>query len=365
MMVTLSSCSGDKGKVEKLVEELATAVRDGDKAAISKLYPEAAIADSLAFSFNADSMSVENQEKEDSYCVKVGNSVELFVGKDEAGGQFVVKDSRGIIAYPSPKYNFAVKTGWLDPKLTDVENARRLADKEFVNYLAEKMAGDIRQKVYAKAISEVHMAIHGATYEIDVRNDNDFDLPGDAYVVTATLWGFDFDTYQQVKTNTKKEFSGNTVPSHGNCRYKIPGDIDFEYEEWKAEVNINMTPEQMLYQFMKPTGKEYADYLEVSKTRKGLSLNLTGSIATANDAEFTLNGITGEGQVTFTSGGARQERKLKFDSYDKASGRLVIKEYFSNGTYIGDFDGTWKNGTYVGIMTNKNTNAKVNFSLKE
>ena len=368
LMVSLSSCIGgfwSKRKVKKLVENFATAVSEKDKATIAQLYPDAANAESLALTYNDDSISVETQEQEDAFCVKVGNSVELFVEKDVASGEFVIKDSRGVFTYPSQKFNFATKTGWYDPKLTDAANAKRLADKGFVEYLAGKIASDIQNKVYAKAISETHMATHGATYEVDVRNDNDFDLPGDAYVATATLWGFDFDTYRQVKTNTKKEFSGNSIPSHGNCRYKIPGSIDFEYEEWTVDVKITMSHEQMLFQFMKPTGHEYADYLEVSKTRKGLSLNLTGSIATANDAVFILNGITGEGQTTFTSGGVRQERKLKFESYDKNSGRLVIKEYFSNGNYVGDFDGTWKNGTYIGVMTNKNSNQKVNFSLKE
>ena len=51
-------------------------------------------------------------------------------------------------------------------------------------------------------------------------------------------------------------------------------------------------------------------------------------------------------------------------SYDKTTGKLVMKEYFTKGDYVGDFDGTWKDGVYQGVFTNTK-GGKVDFKLVE
>ena len=363
-VLALSSCATDEKKAKSLVADLATAIANKDKGTIEKIYPDAAKATELALQFSEDSIEVTPSEKEDEFNVTVGKNVRLVVVKDSESGNLTVKESYGVFTWPAERMSFAKSTGWYDEKLTDKENAERLSDESFVDYLGGSLLSEIQRKVYAKAVYDIHAAVHGASYEIEVRNDNDFDLPGDAYVATATLWGFDFDRLESVPTRTKKEFSGNTVPAHGTARYNIPGTVDFEYESWEADIRITMSKEQAVTKFLSPKGTEYEEYLKIKESGSALQLNLRGSIGGANDAVFNLNGTTGEGETSFTVAGTRNDRKLKLGSFDEQSGKLVIEEYFTNGKYIGDFVGTYKNGVYKGVFTNKQSGGKVDFNLK-
>ena len=94
------------------------------------------------------------------------------------------------------------------------------------------------------------------------------------------------------------------------------------------------------------------------------SLYLTGSIGGANDAVFNYNADMDNGTVSFTVSGVVNERKITQGSYDPQSGRLVMREYTTQGQYIGDFVGTWRNGVYSGVFTNKKSGGKVDFSLR-
>lgn len=364
VVVAFSSCASDESKVKSLVADLATVIKNSDKSAIAAIYPDAAKAPELALQYSEDNVTVTPLEVEGSFRVAIGDKVELTVVKNAESGNFTVENSRGLFKWPKERMEMAVATGWYDDKVTDKENAERLSDEGFVDYLGGSLLAEIQKKVYAKSISDLHSAVHGASYEIEVRNDNDFDLPGDAYVVTATLWGFDFDRLEFVPTRTKKEFSGNIVPAHGTARYNIPGTVDYEYESWEADLKVTMTKEQAVAKFLSPKGTEYAEYLKIKESGNGLDLSLRGFIGGANDAIFKLNSTTGEGQTTFTVAGIRNDRKLKLGSYDEQSGKLVIEEFFTSGKYIGDFVGTYKNGVYKGVFTNKQSGGKVDFNLK-
>ena len=94
------------------------------------------------------------------------------------------------------------------------------------------------------------------------------------------------------------------------------------------------------------------------------SLYLTGSIGGADDAVFNYNADMDNGTVAFTISGVVNERRIRQGSYDPQSGRLVMCEYTTNGQYIGDFVGTWRNGVYSGVFTNKKSGGKVDFRLR-
>ena len=94
------------------------------------------------------------------------------------------------------------------------------------------------------------------------------------------------------------------------------------------------------------------------------SLYLTGTIGGADDAVFNYNADMDNGTVAFTISGVVNERRIRQGSYDPQSGRLVMCEYTTNGQYIGDFVGTWRNGVYAGVFTNKKSGGKVDFRLR-
>ena len=94
------------------------------------------------------------------------------------------------------------------------------------------------------------------------------------------------------------------------------------------------------------------------------SLYLTGTIGGADDAVFNYNSHMDDGTVTFTVSGVVNKRTIKQGSFNPETGRLVIQEYTTGGQYIGDFVGTWRNGVYSGVFTNKKTGGKVDFKLR-
>ena len=111
------------------------------------------------------------------------------------------------------------------------------------------------------------------------------------------------------------------------------------------------------------TYEGYDDSGSESATISISYLYLTGSIGGANDGLFVYNYDTDDGDVSFTVNGVKNVRKLKLGSFDADSGRLVMKEYYANGTYVGDFDGTWRDGVYRGVFTNTK-GGRVDFVLR-
>lgn len=123
------------------------------------------------------------------------------------------------------------------------------------------------------------------------------------------------------------------------------------------------------------TGNEYVDYIKRHRKNEKdnsvsasegqqLTLNLEGQLGDSDDAVFTYDGKADEGKVTFTVNGQKNVRKLKMGSYDRTTNKLVIREYFVKGDYVGDFDGTWKDGVFQGVFTNTK-GGKIDFKLRQ
>lgn len=89
-----------------------------------------------------------------------------------------------------------------------------------------------------------------------------------------------------------------------------------------------------------------------TEEREELGLNLTGKLGGSDDAVLTYDENTDEGELKFTVNGVLNVRKVKMGSYDKNSNTLILKEFFANGNYVGDFKGIWKDGIYQGVFTN-------------
>lgn len=92
------------------------------------------------------------------------------------------------------------------------------------------------------------------------------------------------------------------------------------------------------------------------------ALNLSGKFGGADDAVLTYDDKTDDGVIEFTIDGVKNVRKVKMGSYDSSTNTLILNEYFTNGKYVGDFVGTWKNGVYQGVFTNTK-GGSVNFKL--
>ncbi len=108
-----------------------------------------------------------------------------------------------------------------------------------------------------------------------------------------------------------------------------------------------------------------------AQQQKGIHIALTGQIGTS---EGWLNMDGTRGTYSYAIPNGRIERQLTFVSYNKKTGRLVLKATDQRGRYIGQFDGIYstetyyedgqqlRTDTYQGTFTN-NKGVKITFNL--
>lgn len=106
----------------------------------------------------------------------------------------------------------------------------------------------------------------------------------------------------------------------------------------------------------------YSQMSGLEATNGGGHLQMQGTLGGYDDAVLSLS-IENGGTVQFTANGVATTRDVTFDSYDAATGRLVLNEFFANGGYIGKFDGVLTGGNYRGVFTNERTNGRVDFNF--
>ena len=366
----MASCSGDS-KIKAFVEEFATAVANGDRAAIERMYPDAVKADSLAVNYNADDILITKDEAKKLTQVNLSKAVYLVL-EENADGDYVIQSSYGIFAYPHAEYSFARKTGQWKDGLNDAELAERMADKGFADYLYEEFNNKVKT-----ALSIASTGTWGDDYYegewvsskgvvFKVKNSSSLDIPGSAWSIiykegywgggemaTEEVPGIDVKAGETISVRTKK--LGSSMESETGQRLNIKG----------------ITKEEFMASF-RPIGNEYEEYIK----NKGKD----NRKAVGESLEFVVEGLMGgwatrlsmdndRGFLMYTTNskelgaGENENRDVKLISYDPSTGRLVLRVSRPDGTVTGDLMGTYINGEYKGQF--KNVNGKSSsFSFK-
>lgn len=362
------SCSGDN-KAKAFVEEFATAVANGDRAAIERMYPDAAKADSLAVNYNADGILITKDEAKNLTQVNLSKGVYLVL-EENADGEYVIQSSYGLFAYPHTEYSFARKTGQWKDGLTDAEQAERMADKGLADYLYEEFNNKVKS-----ALSIANTGTWGDDYYegewvsskgavFKVKNSSSIDIPGSAWniiykegywgggeMATEEVLGIDVKAGETVTVRTKK--LGSSMESETGQRLNIKG----------------ITKEEFMASFH-PIGNEYEEYIK----NKGKG----NRKAVGESLEFVVEGLMGgwgtrltmynnQGYLMYSINskkleGQNEQRDVKLISYDPSTGRLVLR-VSRDGTVTGDLVGTYKNGQYNGQFQNVNGKSSA-FSFK-
>lgn len=110
-------------------------------------------------------------------------------------------------------------------------------------------------------------------------------------------------------------------------------------------------------------GNEYTEYLKKVKadskfkTGKDNKYVLKGRLGGSDDAVFSYDTKTKDGEIVYTVNGQQNKRKIKIESFDKKTNKMIVKEYYTNGEYVGDFDGVFTNDCYQGTFTNTKGNS--------
>lgn len=275
------SQSGDKQEALQLVEQFAKAIEADDWQTVCQLYPNAEKAAALDISFNNDSVVVTHQKDNDTIDVRLSYKQSLRIVKDD-NGQMHVVSSKGLFSYPSDQIDFALKTGWINASLDDVECAERLNEKDFVSWIEKKAIAAMQSKVKVIQSSVKRgenvgsWGTHSAdvyNYEVVLENMNNCDIAADAYIVGVVVKGYDF-TWWADEGETKSPYSesgnsltGKMIPGKGTVTYSWVGE---EYGgahsgriPEKLECNVIFNPsKEVAIAAYEPTGKEFSEYLD-------------------------------------------------------------------------------------------------------
>ena len=275
------SQSGGDREILQFVEQFAKAIETGDRQAICLLYPNAEKAESFDVSYHKDSVVVSHQHGNDTIDVKLSYRQSLKIVKDN-NKQMRIVSSKGIFSYPADQINFAMKTGWIDASLDDVERAERLSEKEYVAWIEKRAIEAMKSKVKVVQSSVKrgeNVGNYGSTsadvynYEVVLENMNNCDIAADVYIVSVVVRGYDFTMWAD-EEETKEPYSescnsltGKMIPKKGTVIYSWKSE---EYggahggrvpERLECKVIFSPTRGDALAAY-ELTGKEYLEYLD-------------------------------------------------------------------------------------------------------
>ena len=252
-MILLVSCT--ESKMKKFAEEFATAVNNKDQATISKLYPDSKVAEALKIDFVKDSLSVE--EVADTFIVSYGKGCSISIVKDKEGEPFVA-DSHGLFVYPAERMNFALKTGWVKPEMSDLKIAEQFTDTIFVNYLSRKNLEQIKSKLIVKSVkdryseeyfydSHYNMIMPAVYTTATIQNNSDYDISGS-----------DYEVYVAYCEPHNKKFPGKDIKKGETQTFTIKSCA--QEMTGQASLKFVATDAELLAKYFTPKGGEYEDY---------------------------------------------------------------------------------------------------------
>ena len=270
-LVMLASC-GDKlqKQVKNFATDFAQKVSKNQVDSIRAMYPDAAKIDSFALAFNADSLTVVETETEGTYKVMFSKDADMLVECGEEG-KMTVKVTRGLAAYPAEKMELALATGWISPELNDIQRQERFADTGFTDALADIAMEQMKKTVVATGWDCTwDNVMNGlAALYVKVQNNSDQKISANDYTVTSIVTVR--DNWGNVPPQ-RGHISTLDIKPHQTVRLRVNMD-DYPVPESKSQisvnstVNFNLSKEDLLARFYKPTGNEYKEYLNGLKTK--------------------------------------------------------------------------------------------------
>lgn len=358
-MAMILSCTTDK--VKTFAQEFATAVANGDRAAITRMYPDAAKADSLSFTFNADSVTVTTDEANHQSTVTIGGGKDFTVSED-ADGNLLIQSSHGLFAYPAHELTFAKRTGQWKAGLTDAEQAERMADHGLADYLFEQFNNQLKG-----SLTIANSATYGNDYFegewvsakgviFHVKNASTTDIPGSAWSITYKegYWGGGKMATEEVPGVDVAAGATVTVRTQ-----KLGSSMESETSE---RLNIKGLSREEFMAVFQPTGNEYDEYVKNhGKTSPAVGESLffvVEGLMGGCDTRLSLNNESGTLMYTTngkeTDAGEKVNRDIKLLSYDPATGQLVLQVSRPDGTVTGKLVGIYRDGEYKGEFRNVN-----------
>lgn len=253
-LAMLASCSSGTDDRLEFAKKFGKLVSENKVDSIHALYPASEVCDSFALSLNEDEIAIGNQNDDGTCLVSLGNGADITVKKG-ADNAYSIISSHGVFAFPKEIIELAQGTGMTEEGIDDVELAKRVADDGFKSWLIGKFKKDFARvlvvKDKAKTIKEPEHSLDEAIYGYTIENTSDQTIAGKDYVVV-------FNVYDMRMGNYNTTENGKDVAPKSTVQILVPvvGYSDVE----KAYVKFNLTDDQLIEKYFKPTGSEYINY---------------------------------------------------------------------------------------------------------
>lgn len=268
--VMIASCADNKQEqVKKFAADFATKVSKNQKDSLLVVWPDAAKADSLALTFNPDSIKVEPTQTEGQFKVNFGNA-DMIVAVAE-DGKMTVGETNGLFAWPEEKLQFAKKTGWVEPGMNDVQMAERFSDKDFESSLVENFEKDFLKKF------SIEHKVPNRDWDANVResiyvvkNNSASTIDGSDYEISIPFFKemFMFDPNPKRWNETKK---GKTISPNGSVTYVEwivieRGDFSRYGPVFNGHtIVLKLKGKDLFNKYYSATGNEYQEYLDAKE----------------------------------------------------------------------------------------------------
>ncbi len=251
-----SGSDGNKA-VRQFAIDFATKVSQNQLDSVKAIYADAEKADSLALNFIADSVTVTATEAPGTFLATFTQGADATITQDE-DGTMRATTSHGLFAYPADVLTFAQKTGQYKAALSDVENASRMADKDFKSRLIKQHIQNAAKKLkvvgQSKVVKEPEMMMDTGILAYTVQSTSEQPISGSDYeVFFKVLYVREMNSYIEKK-------AGQDLPPHGSATFTIEftGYCDVE----RAWVNTTLSEEAHFNKYFQATGNEYDEYMK-------------------------------------------------------------------------------------------------------
>ena len=323
IILLLSGCDNNKGKIEEKTKQFITAVNDNDKASIYDLYPTAKNYSNMEMVETIDDgeVDVEKNDSTGHYIASINNnrSQKLVFSVDE-NQNIVICDSYGILQLEESSSELALSAGVPLKKISDDEISK-LMDEEslFIKYLKEQNYSAEHGTLYEAPGTYSWGTRYGTpyvTFNINIQNSGDKYVSGSDYYIEVDLQRSSTPLgYANIKTCDGVGLAPGerhvfTIDEPAMYRYAVNKDV-----KWTCTIKYKRDSIiQSLIDYGDFSGKEYSEF---QKVKDGMVVRLNGTEAIAVNAS--------EGHVDCYEEPS-QNSKVKDTAYHRQSITVVSDE---------------------------------------
>lgn len=207
MALVFSSCRDNEKRVREFTNDFVKKVMNEDVRSLHRMIPGLMNCESFGLDdYDPDKVVFEKQH--DGYHVQLSEQSSMDV-KIGSHGTISILSTHGVAVFDCDLYDFAVRTGWIDPSMNDATIDSMLSENEFRDYMIEHIIRELRSK-----ITVMGGETGGATLKdiaVTVQNNTEYNIPGEAYNV---VYRTEYDAFPQ--DNETITFEGEDLPAFSN-----------------------------------------------------------------------------------------------------------------------------------------------------